>query len=123
MYTASKLRVHEDATIAIHDLVAGTALTEIDTDSLAHPYNPAVAKPIHLLDSILYSFGSTNLTFYSEIIGDDDVITPSVWCLYGRDGVNTSDWTVSMEEDMECTPSPTDRSGRMLVLANKQVSC
>merc|ERR1712217_532340 len=37
--------------------------------------------------------------FYSEIIGD---FSPTVWCLYGRDGVNTSDWEVTMVDDADC---------------------
>jgi len=99
MYTESLLEVEEDASIAIHDLKAGTALSEVDTDALAHPYAPAEAKPIHLLSFIT----TENNDFYSDIIGDKDAVIPSVWCLYGRDGVNTSDWTVSMNDDMECS--------------------
>ena len=99
MYTESLLEVEEDASISIHDLKAGTALSEVDTDALAHPYAPAEAKAIHLLDHIV----TEGHNFSSNIVGDAEAIIPTAWCLYGRDGVNTSDWTLSMVEDADCS--------------------
>jgi len=109
LYTASKVTVDDGARISIYDLSAGTGLAEVDTDALAHPYAPAEAKPVHLLESV----ESEGNTFSSAIMGNEAVTTPTVWCLYGRDGVNTSDWTVAMLEvdDTECAA----KSQRMAV--------
>ena len=105
MYTESTLSVEDETAISIYDLAAGTALSEVDTDALAHPYNPTVAKPIHLLKVVESEDG----TFYSQIIGDSGATTPSVWCLYGRDGVDTSDWNVTdlMVDEAECSSTTT----------------
>merc|ERR1719334_2707920 len=51
-------------------------------------------------DAVNESFTTGYLVFDSPIIGD---FNPTVWCLYGRDGVNLSDWTVSMVDDAECS--------------------
>ena len=102
MYTESTLTVEDNAVISIYDLAAGAALTEVDTNALPHPYNPAVAKPVHLLATVVSTFSNgQNATFSSQIVGDTNFTTPTVWGLYGRDGVNTSDWTVVFVEDMD----------------------
>ena len=110
MYTESKVVMSDDVEFSIHDLAAGTALSEVDTDALAHPYAPAEAKPIHFLSK----YHSNRQWFYSEIIGDAKVTTPTVWCLSGRDGVNTSDWNVTMVDDAEC-------SSTMMLAQNAEV--
>ena len=91
--------------MSLHSKSAGTALSDVGTDALAHPYNPTVAKPIHFLKVI----ESEDVTFYSQIIGDSEATTPSVWCLYGRDGVDTSDWNVTdlMVDEAECSLNTT----------------
>lgn len=99
MYTESLLEVQPDAAISIHDLNAGTALSEVDTDALPHPYAPAEAKPIHFLRHVVLE----NTDCYSDIIGDEEARIPSVWCLFGRDGVNISDWPMSIVDDAACT--------------------
>ena len=118
MYTVSKLTVSDDASISIYGLGAGIALTEVDTDALAHPYNPAVVKPIHLLESLVHEYDGQNVTFHSQIIGDPKVTTPAVWCLYGRDGVNASDWNVTdfVVDEADCS------SARTLALSAKVTS-
>jgi len=111
LYTESRFEVEDDAAISIYDLSAGTSLLDVDTESLPHPYAPAQTKPIHLLQEVAMTseeFGEfgvieTYTYFYSEIVGDPKVTTPTVWCLYGRDGVNITDWTVSMVDDVDCS--------------------
>ena len=99
MYTESLLEVQPDAAISIHDLNAGTALSEVDTDALPHPYAAAETKPIHLLSE----YFTEGKLFFSLIVGDEDAMIPSTWCLFGRDGVNTSNWAVSMVDETECS--------------------
>ena len=102
LYTNTRMVFDDDVTFSIHDLAAGTSLSEVDTDALSHPYAPAEAKPIHLLD---YWSDDLTGTYTSAIIGDEEVITPASYCLFGRDGVNISDWSVVLVDDEECSVS------------------
>ena len=105
LYTNTRMVFDDDVTFSIHDLAAGTSLSEVETDALSHPYAPAEAKPIHLLD---YWYDDLTGTYTSEIIGDEEVITPASYCLFGRDGVNISDWSVLLiDDEMDCTLSAT----------------
>lgn len=90
--------MEKDSKISIHDLAAGSALNEVNTDTMPHPYAPAEAKPIHLLSSV----ETEGHMFFSEIIGDSEATTPSIWCINGRDGVGISDWKLSVVSNAEC---------------------
>ena len=90
MYTSSKLRF-VDAKLSIHDLVAGVALNDVDTDSLPWPYNPAIAKPFHVIWSeTMEDFPDKE--WDSTVVGAVDA---SLQCVVGRDGVDDSDFPVT----------------------------
>lgn len=103
MYTESWFEFTKQSEFSIHDLNAGIALSEVDTEMLPHPYAPAEVKPIHLLRSVTLEGND----FFSGIVGDEDAVIPSAWCLSGRDGVDLSDWTVTMQDDGECSEDTT----------------
>merc|ERR550525_1943432 len=92
MYRETQITFSDDSTLAIKDLSAGHELYEEDTDSLAHPYNPSIAKPFHILwtDSArLFTDGSgtkESVEFDSSLTGTPTEVTMN--CIYGRDGTD-----------------------------------
>ena len=87
MYTSSKLRFH-DAKLSIHDLAAGTALSDVDTESLPWPYNAAIAKPLHIIwTETMEDFPDKE--WHSTVVGAVDA---SLVCVVGRDGADESDF-------------------------------
>ena len=79
----------------IYFCFSGHELYETDTDVLSAPYNPSVAKPIHV---IWAHYDSTALdTFYAKINGAPTMTEAT--CILGRDGTNTSDWMIEVNNE------------------------
>ena len=80
---------------------AGHELYDVNTDEYHHPYNQAVVKPFHILwtDSATLKNDIMNEVkdFNSSIVNYPDTV--SISCIYGRDGVNDTDWTITAEND------------------------
>merc|ERR1719361_1674803 len=93
MYTASHLTWGDDATVSVRNLNAGSGLYGVDTEEYDHPYNPSVAKPFHIVWS--HTETKANNTFVSILDGEPESVTME--CIFGRDGVNESDWTFSVD--------------------------
>jgi hypothetical protein len=93
MYTSTELTFAEDSTLSFADFKAGEELYETDTSSLSMPYAPAKAYPMHIIWS---HFDETAMdTFYSKINGAPSMT--SATCIMGRDGVNSTDWTIAVD--------------------------
>ena len=93
-----------------------TSLLFSATEELDHPFNPAEAKPFHILWDETDSF---NVSYTSSISGEFDSV--SLRCIFGRDGVNDSDWTVSVDNS-GCSSSMTAISAVNTVAARPAVS-
>jgi len=91
MYTESTLAMDEDAVVGMFRITAGTALSDIDTAGLGHPYAPATAQPFH----VLKEWTQNGYEFNSRIVGEP--AEASLRCISGRDGLIDSDWTVSVD--------------------------
>jgi len=95
VYTSTELTFDDDTTLSMSDFSAGHELYETDTDLLSAPYNPSVAKPIHV---IWAHYDSTALdTFYAKINGAPTMTEAT--CILGRDGTNTSDWMIEVNNE------------------------
>jgi len=95
MYRQTELTLDAGLNLEISDLSAGHKLYGQDTSEYAHPYNPTVAKPFHIMwtDSDNFTVDTTDnvaKTFNASIIGEAQTVSFS--CIYGRDGMNDSDW-------------------------------
>lgn len=101
MYTKSYLKFASSSTLSMFNLNAGRSLYGVDTAGYAHPYNPSVAKPFHILWS-LESDNDNATTFDSVIEGEPDSI--SLDCVFGRDGINDTD-TDWMVDNGDCVSS------------------
>jgi len=72
----------------IRDLAAGAQLGDVDTESLPWPYNPAVAKPFHIIWSEeMDDFPDEE--WKSFIVGNTDA---TFSCVVGRDGMDDDDF-------------------------------
>lgn len=90
LYTQSTLAFADDSSFRISSLSAGHRLYDRDTTVLNPPYNPAVAKPVHVVWTEEYQ------TYDKETINNapDSAFFS---CIYGRDGVNTTDWVMTVD--------------------------
>jgi len=110
MYRQTTLKFAEGSTLSISDLSAGHELYTEDTSEYAKPYNPSEAKPFHFTEteSVNVSVNKYSqlelgqnwgdykvMVFNSSISGKPDSVAFS--CIFGRDGVDTSDWTVDAD--------------------------
>ena len=86
MYTSSKLHF-KGANLLVHDLAAGTALADVDTEALAWPYNPSVAKPLHIIWT--ETMDNFDREFHSKVVGEVDA---TLLCVVGRDGEDDADF-------------------------------
>jgi len=95
VYTSTQLTFDDDTSLSFADFSAGHELYETDTDAMDHPYAPSVAKPMHI---VWAHYDSTAMdTFYAKINGAPTVT--SATCILGRDGTNSSDWTISVDNE------------------------
>ena len=99
MYTKSYLSFDDDSTLKMYNLNAGRGLYGVETSEYNYPYNPSVAKPFHILWEYTDKYNST---FKSVIENMPDSV--SFDCVFGRDGVNDTDWTV-MVDNGDCVSS------------------
>jgi len=110
MYRQSIVSFAEESTLKISGLSAGHELYTKDTSEYAKPYNPSEAKPFHFKETENVNIsinvnmqmqmqaimnGNKVMMFNSTIAGDLDSVDIS--CIYGRDGVDTSDWLVDAD--------------------------
>ena len=87
MYTRSRVTFGDSSKLQIYNLSAGYDLYGQDTNQLNRPYNPSVAKPVHVIWSEDGDYGED---FESAIIGHPETVSFS--CIYGRDGMDEADW-------------------------------
>ena len=99
LYTHSELTIDDGTALEMNRFSAGHKLYDTETKELKHPYNPSEAKPFHILWDESDSF---NASYSSSIFGRFDSV--SLRCIYGRDGVNDSDWIFAVDNS-ECANS------------------
>ena len=87
MYTRSRVTFGASSKLQIYNLSAGYDLYGQDTNQLNRPYNPSVAKPVHVIWSEDGDYGED---FESAISGHPETVSFS--CIYGRDGMDEADW-------------------------------
>jgi len=112
-YPQSTVSFADDATLSISKLSAGHRLYDHDTESLKAPYNPTVAKPVHVIWTEDYSK-------YSKVFNttiDNAPSDVSFSCIYGRDGVDYADWELTVDNS-DCA----EFEEQMTVLAVSSVS-
>lgn len=81
LYTHSDLSFGAESRLKIQNLNAGSALYDVDTVALHHPYAQSKAKPLHVMWTHTDDDGHV---FTSSITGHPADIELS--CVYGRDG-------------------------------------
>lgn len=81
LYTHSDLTFGDESTLKIQNLNAGSALYDVDTDALPHPYAESKSKAMHVMWTHTDDDGHV---FTSSITGHPADIELS--CVYGRDG-------------------------------------
>jgi len=91
LYTHCEMMFAANATISISRLSAGHELYGIDTTPFQAPYNPAVAKPMH----ILWDYFVDGSWFSTSVTGVPRSLSFS--CIYGRDGSDASEFTMSID--------------------------
>lgn len=106
MYTHSDLTFGAESVLSIYNFKAGYALSSTVTDYLKHPYNPSEAKPMHIVWEMDSDSTSYNDSFNTTISGDPRMV--EFYCIIGRDGMNTSDWTVAADNTRNCAPLSAD---------------
>merc|ERR550525_106468 len=107
MYRESHLTLADDSSLHMAGLSAGHESWSIDTDKFPHPYNPAVAKPFHVLwdsPTTLTILGEKEEVDFSSSI-ENAASEVTLQCVYGRDGVDDSYWREAIDnsdcEDIE----------------------
>lgn len=96
MYRQTTLTLDDGVSVSVSGLSAGQQLYNEDTSAFNKPYNPSIAKPFHIMwtDADNFTVNTEDdvlKQFNSSIVMADDVEI-SVTCIYGRDGMNDSDW-------------------------------
>ena len=99
LYTHSELTFGEKAKVNVYELSAGNSLYSLDTSTLAAPYNPTVAKPFH----VIWTRSQDGMLFNSSISGHP--MSVHFACIFGRDGAEDEDWTVTMQNEHCVSPS------------------
>jgi len=121
MYRQSQVFFSEDSTLNMHDFSAGHKLYGEDTSEYDHPYNPAVAKAFHVVwddfDNETLTDGFVIKEFNSSIHSVPKTV--SFACIYGRDGVNNTDWMVEAD-NTDCSLFDDEITEALLVKASKQ---
>merc|ERR1719334_1048443 len=96
LYRQSQVFFAENSTLSMHDFSAGHKLYGEDTSEYDHPYNPATAKAFHVVwndfDNETLETGFIVKQFNSSIHSVPKTV--SFACIFGRDGVNNSDWMI-----------------------------
>jgi len=91
LYLQTTLTFTDDATLSISGLSAGHGLYGTDTALLNPPYNPTISTPIHVVEQ----YEASSKLFNTTIINAPPL--ESVSCIYGRDGVDTSSYEVTVD--------------------------
>jgi len=117
MYTQTELTLDDGLTLTMRNFSAGHELYDEDTSAFAHPYAPSVAKPFHILWSYSDNFTIDTVEnvvkyFNSSIVGEADTVSFS--CIFGRDGMNDTDWDYTVENS-DCS------SMTMKLAVNEQI--
>ena len=117
MYTQTELTLDDGLTLTMRNFSAGHELYDEDTSMFAHPYAPSVAKPFHILWSYSDNFTIDTVEnvvkyFNSSIVGEADTVSFS--CIFGRDGMNDTDWDYTVENS-DCS------SMTMKLAVNEQI--
>jgi len=104
MYRQSQIFFTENSTLNMHDFSAGHRLYGEDTSEYDYPYNPAESKAFHIIwnDFLNQSLneGYVVKQFNNSIHSEPKTV--SFTCMFGRDGVNNTDWMVEAD-NTECT--------------------
>lgn len=99
MYRESTVTFAKGSTLEVSGLSAGHELYTEDTSAYAHPYNPSEAKPFHIqwVNDVNQTVMGETVTkvFNSSMTGHPEMVSFS--CVYGRDGVDTSDWIIEAD--------------------------
>ena len=96
MYRQTTLTLEDGVSLKLSGMSAGHHLYNEETSEFDKPYNPSVAKPFHIMwtDSDNFTVNTASditKTFNSSIVGAENAEI-SVSCIYGRDGMEDTDW-------------------------------